>query len=63
VLFIFIVYVTLLSVTDIVALNKRLMVNNELERLWKEVVVVCCKVLSQNLRGVTEDNHGKPQSG
>jgi hypothetical protein len=34
-------------------------VSNELERMWKEAVVV--KVLSQHLPGGTEENHEKPQ--
>jgi hypothetical protein len=35
--------------------------NNELERIWKEVVMVEFKVLSQHVPGGTEEDHEKPQ--
>jgi hypothetical protein len=38
------------------------LLNNELERMWKEAVVAKCEVLSQHLPGVTDENHGKLQS-
>jgi hypothetical protein len=31
-------------------------VNNKLDRMWKEAVVVQCKVLSRGLSGRTEEN-------
>jgi hypothetical protein len=31
--------------------------NNELERIWKEVVMACFKVLFQHSSGKTEENH------
>jgi hypothetical protein len=37
-------------------------VNNELKSMGKEVVVVCLKILSQNLPRVTEHNHEEPRS-
>jgi hypothetical protein len=37
--------------------------NNELERMWKEVVVASFKVLAWHLHEGTEENHEKPQSG
>jgi hypothetical protein len=33
---------------------------NELERIWKEVIMEQFKVLFQNLDGGTEGNHEKP---
>jgi hypothetical protein len=39
-----------------------MIMNNELERMWKEVVVVC-KILSQNLPVKTDENHGEPGIG
>jgi hypothetical protein len=39
--------------------NGRFIVNDELGRLSKEAVVICCKVLSRNLRGRTEENRKK----
>jgi hypothetical protein len=42
-----------------IALNGNETVIDELEKLWKKVVVGCIKVLSQHLSGVTEGNHGK----
>jgi hypothetical protein len=38
------------------------LVNNELERIWKNAVVVYFKVLSQHLPGGTEYNHKVPAS-
>jgi hypothetical protein len=35
-------------------------VNTELERMWKEVVVTCFKVLYRHLPGGTEKNDEKP---
>jgi hypothetical protein len=32
-------------------------VNDELERVWKEVVIATFKALSWNLPGETEENH------
>jgi hypothetical protein len=49
------------SNSDYIASNDR--TNNELERLWKEEVMDQHKVLPQNLLGVAEENHKKPQSG
>jgi hypothetical protein len=37
--------------------------DNNLERIRKEVVEAKFKVLSRHLRGGTEGNHEKPQSG
>jgi hypothetical protein len=36
-----------------------MIVNDELERMWKEVVVACFKVLPQHLPEGTEENHSK----
>lgn len=38
------------------AANHRM--NNELKRIWKDVVMTWSKVLSQNISGATEVNHG-----
>jgi hypothetical protein len=35
--------------------------NDELGRIWKEVIMAKVKVLSQHLHGGTEENHEKPQ--
>jgi hypothetical protein len=35
-------------------------VNNELERMWKEAVVTCFKVLYRHLPGGTEKNDENP---
>jgi hypothetical protein len=40
-----------------------MIVNNELERMRKEVVMAEFKVLSRHLPGGTEENHEKLQSG
>jgi hypothetical protein len=32
---------------------------DELERMWDEVVVVCCKILPWYLSGESEENHVK----
>jgi hypothetical protein len=37
--------------------------NEELERTWKEVVVVYFEVLPQESRRETEENREEPQSG
>jgi hypothetical protein len=31
--------------------------NDELERMWEEVVLILFKVLSQNFSGMTKENH------
>jgi hypothetical protein len=38
-------------------------VNDKLERMWKEVNTSCFKVLSQHLTRISEENHDKCQSG
>jgi hypothetical protein len=38
-------------------------VDNEIERMWKEAVVACFKVISQYLPGGTEENHENIHSG
>jgi hypothetical protein len=37
--------------------------NDEIERMWKEVVVTYYKILSRNLHGGAGENHKKSQSG
>jgi hypothetical protein len=37
-------------------------VNKEVERMGKDMAVVTLEVLSQNVLGETDGNHGKPQS-
>jgi hypothetical protein len=37
-----------------------MIMNNELERMWKEMVVLC-KILCQNLPIKTDENHEKPR--
>jgi hypothetical protein len=36
---------------------------NELIRMWKEAVVATLEPLSQNLAGVSEENHEQPWAG
>jgi hypothetical protein len=57
VIYLFLVYLTTLSVSEYMASNERLIVNNELEMMWKEAVVAFFKLLSWNLPGGTEVNH------
>jgi hypothetical protein len=40
---------------DCTELNARMVVNNELERIWKAVVVAYFKLLSHNFLGGTEE--------
>jgi hypothetical protein len=40
-----------------------MIMNNNLERIWKEAVLAQFKVLSRHLPGSTEENHKEPQSG
>jgi hypothetical protein len=40
-----------------------MIMNDELERMWKEMVMALFKVLSWHLLGETEKNYEKPQSG
>jgi hypothetical protein len=37
-------------------------VNDKLERMWKEVLVDCFKVISRHSPGGTEKNHENPRS-
>jgi hypothetical protein len=62
-LFIYSLFNDAFSISDYIASNKRMIVNNELERMWKETVVAQFKVLSRHLPGGTEGNHEKTQSG
>jgi hypothetical protein len=39
------------------------LVNNVLETMWKEAVTDVLELLCRHLRGVTEERHGKHQSG
>jgi hypothetical protein len=45
------------SVSGYVVSNKRMIVNNELERMWKEAVMASFKVLSKHLPGGPEEKH------
>jgi len=38
-------------------------VNDEMERMWKELVAACFEILSLHLPGVTQGDHEEPQSG
>jgi hypothetical protein len=49
------------SSSDYIASNN--MMVNELERIWKEAVMVYFKLLSWHLRGGTEENNENPKSG
>jgi hypothetical protein len=42
-----------------VASNGMVTVNDELERMWKKVIMACFMVLSQNLPGGIEENCDK----
>jgi hypothetical protein len=37
--------------------------NDELQRMWKDAVMVYFKALSQHLPGQTKEKNEKPQSG
>jgi hypothetical protein len=43
--------------SDYIVLNDSMTVINELQRMWKEMVMVQFKVLSWNCPGDTEGNH------
>jgi hypothetical protein len=43
--------------------SNEMMVGDELESLWEEVVMARFKELSRHLSGETEESHGDPQSG
>jgi hypothetical protein len=47
---------------DYVQLNDSMIVDNQLERIWKEAIDTYFKVLSQHLHGVTEEDYKTPQS-
>jgi hypothetical protein len=40
---------------DDVTLNDMMIVDHDLQRLWKKLIVVCFKVLSQHLPGETKE--------
>jgi hypothetical protein len=40
-----------------------MMVNEELKRMWKEVVVAAFKILSRNLPVGTQESYEKPKPG
>jgi hypothetical protein len=44
----------------LISLNNRIIVNDELERMWKEGVVACFNGLYQCLLGITEENYETP---
>jgi hypothetical protein len=46
-----------------IALNECMLMNNELEAMWKEAAVAWFKALSRHLPGTTERTQGTPQSG
>jgi hypothetical protein len=37
-----------------------MMIDDELEEIWDKAVMALCKIFSQNLYSVTEENHYKP---
>jgi hypothetical protein len=47
---------------DYIALNDRMIMNIDLERMWKEAVVAWFEVLCRHLPGGTEENHQNFQS-
>jgi hypothetical protein len=47
-----------LSVAQTIYRSMRGLTNNKLEETWREVVVVYFNVLSRQLPGGTEENHG-----
>jgi hypothetical protein len=51
-----------LKSSEYIQSSGRMLTNNELERIRKEVVVTCVKVMFWYLPGETEGNHDKPQS-
>jgi hypothetical protein len=44
-------------ISDYIVSNERMIVNNELERMWKEAAVALFKELSRHLTGRTEETH------
>lgn len=59
----FTLYLMVLSVTQTVALNVRIIKDNELERIWKETDLPHFKVLSLHVPGETGENHEESHSG
>jgi hypothetical protein len=57
ILFIYSLFNNTFGSSDCIASNGRMIVNNELESMRKEVVVAKFKVLSQHLPGGAEENH------
>jgi hypothetical protein len=54
----FLVYLTtLLNYIDYVVSSGRMIVNDVLERKWKEETVACLNILSRDLPGESEENH------
>jgi hypothetical protein len=62
-LFIYSLFNDAFIISDYIASNERMIVNNELESMWKEAVMAQFKVLSRHLPGGTDEIHEKPRSG
>jgi hypothetical protein len=42
--------------------NYEILVDKELRRTWKEVVMICFKIIVQHLPGKTNENKENPES-
>jgi hypothetical protein len=47
----------IVSISDCIVSNGRMMANNELEKMWKKEVMASFDLLPQHLPGGTEENH------
>jgi hypothetical protein len=62
-IFFFCLFNTSLNVSDCIAPNDWMVVNSELQRMWKEAVMAQFEILSRNLLKGKVGELQKPQSG
>jgi hypothetical protein len=60
-LFVYVLIVEAVSSSGNEVWSGGMIVNNELKRIWKEVIMVLFKVLTQHFHGGTTENHKQPQ--
>jgi hypothetical protein len=48
--------------SDNTTLIDKMIVNNDLKRIWMVAIVTCFKVLPRNFGGEADENHEKPQT-
>jgi hypothetical protein len=61
-IYVFVIYLTELSVPQTIDSSGWIIVNDELQRMWKETVVASFKVQFRHFPGGTDENHEKSQS-